>query len=178
MDIYQILVTYNKPWSTNEKIAFGGLLLGVAIGLIFCLYWKKINKRQAVSIFLLSIFLSIVFESTIFTRVELSTRKYELIPFWSWHAIYKYHSWELLKEDILNCILLMPVGILYPFILNREPSWKEALALGVFISLVIECSQLLFMRGLFEWDDIIHNGFGCMVACLCTNRWIRKQKKD
>ena len=22
------------------------------------------------------------------------------------------------------------------------------------------------MRGLFEWDDMIHNGLGCMVGCL------------
>lgn len=177
MDIYQILVTYNKPWSTNEKIAFGLLLLTIAIILLFALYWNKLSKRQVIASFLLAVFLSIVFESTIFTRV-VSTRKYELIPFWSWKAIYQYHDWELLKEDLLNCILLMPVGILLPFIVNHEFSWKKALAVGVSISLVIECSQLIFMRGLFEWDDIIHNGFGCMLACLCTNRFIRKYKKD
>ena len=25
------------------------------------------------------------------------------------------------------------------------------------------------MRGLFEWDDIIHNGLGCMVGCLVVD---------
>ena len=174
MDIYQILVTYNRPWSTNEKIAFGGLLCAIAAVLLLCYDQKKLKKTQAISIFLLAVFLSIVFESTIFTR-SVSTRQYQLVPFWSWRAIYLYHDWELLKEDLLNCILLMPVGILLPFIVNHAISWKKALAVGIFISLVIECSQLIFMRGLFEWDDIIHNSFGCMLACFCTNRILHKK---
>ena len=37
------------------------------------------------------------------------------------------------------------------------------------ISAVIETSQLVFMRGLFEWDDMIHNGLGCMVGCLVVD---------
>ena len=48
---------------------------------------------------------------------------------------------------------------------------------GVLISAVIETSQLIFMRGLFEWDDMIHNGLGCMVGCLGVDRVI-KNKKD
>ncbi len=28
------------------------------------------------------------------------------------------------------------------------------------MSATIELSQLIFMRGLFEWDDMIHNGLG------------------
>lgn len=174
MDIYQILVTYNRPWSTNEKIAFGGLLCAIAAVLIVCFNQKKLKKAQAISIFLLAIFLSIVFESTIFTRT-VSTHQYELVPFWSWRAIYLYHDWELLKEDLLNCILLMPVGILLPFILDHQVEWKKALSVGLIISFTIECSQLIFMRGLFEWDDIIHNSFGCMIACLCSNRIFYKK---
>lgn len=48
---------------------------------------------------------------------------------------------------------------------------------GVLISAVIETSQLVFMRGLFEWDDMIHNGLGCMVGCLVVDGVI-KNKKD
>lgn len=33
---------------------------------------------------------------------------------------------------------------------------------------------LFFMRGLFEWDDMIHNGLGCMIGCMVTNYSKRK----
>lgn len=50
---------------------------------------------------------------------------------------------------------------------------------GVMISAGIEVSQLLFMRGLFEWDDMIHNGLGCMLGCMITQKmreWMNKKK--
>lgn len=34
----------------------------------------------------------------------------------------------------------------------------------------IEISQLWLCRGLFEFDDIIHNSLGCMLGCLLGNR--------
>ncbi|MFR5484739.1 MAG: VanZ family protein [Blautia massiliensis (ex Durand et al. 2017)] len=33
-------------------------------------------------------------------------------------------------------------------------------------SFVIELLQLITCRGLFEFDDIIHNGFGCMMGAV------------
>ena len=60
---------------------------------------------------------------------------------------------ELLKENLLNCILLLPAGALLPLIMNRKVKWQEALVFGVLISATIETSQLITMRGLFEWAD-------------------------
>ena len=40
------------------------------------------------------------------------------------------------------------------------------------IPTTIETSQLITMRGLFEWDDMIHNGLGCMIGCVIVNRII------
>ena len=60
---------------------------------------------------------------------------------------------QLLKENLLNCILLLPAGALLPLIMNRKIKWQEALVFGVLISATIETSQLITMRGLFEWDE-------------------------
>ena len=68
----------------------------------------------------------------------------------------------LLQENLLNCVLLMPVGILLPVIAGHKVRWRTALMIGVLTSAVIETSQLVFMRGLFEWDDMIYNGMGCI----------------
>ena len=51
----------------------------------------------------------------------------------------------------------------------------------VLISATIEMSQLITMRGLFEWDDMIHNGLGCMVGAVLVNWMIGffgKRTKD
>ena len=44
---------------------------------------------------------------------------------------------------------------------------------GIAVSSAIEISQLLLCRGLFEFDDIIHNSLGCMLGCLLGNRMLR-----
>lgn len=81
----------------------------------------------------------------------------------------------MLKEDLLNCILLLPAGALLPVITNRKVKWYQALLFGVLISAVIETSQLVFMRGLFEWDDMIHNGLGCMVGYLVVDGVVKNR---
>lgn len=168
MDIYQIWTTYNKPWSKREIICFLIILLITLVGTLYCVYKKKISIVQAVAVLTFIVFLYVVFESTIFSRT-VTIRKYELQPFWSWKRIILYHDRKLLEEDLLNCILLLPIGVLLPVIAGHKVKWYKALLIGVMISVVIEVSQLIFMRGLFEWDDIIHNGLGCMLGCCMIN---------
>lgn len=88
MDIYQIWTTYNKKWSKYEILAFSVLLLLTVIVVAGCVCRKKINIIQAMAIVTMVIFLGIVFGSTVFTRTS-TIRQYELIPFWSWKAIFK-----------------------------------------------------------------------------------------
>lgn len=173
MDIYQIWTTYNKKWSKYEILAFSVILLLIVIIMAYCLWKKKLNIIQAGAVVAMVIFLAIVFGSTVFTRTS-TVRQYELMPLWSWRAIIRYHDWGLLKEDLLNCILLLPAGALLPVITNRKVKWYQALVFGVLISAVIETSQLVFMRGLFEWDDMIHNGLGCMIGCLVVDGGVKK----
>lgn len=141
------------------------------IMMIYLIRKEKMNKLQAAAILAELVFLGIVFGSTVFTRTG-SVRQYELIPFWSWSAIIRYHDMELLKENLLNSILLLPAGALLPLIMNRKIKWQEALVFGVLISATIEMSQLITMRGLFEWDDMIHNGLGCVIGCVIVNKII------
>ena len=173
MDIYQIWTTYNKKWSKYEILAFSVILLLTVIIMAYCLWKKKLNIIQAGAVVAMVIFLGIVFGATVFTRTS-TVRQYELMPLWSWRAIIRYHDWGLLKEDLLNCILLLPAGALLPVITNHKVKWYQALLFGVLISAVIETSQLVFMRGLFEWDDMIHNGLGCMVGCLGVDGVVNK----
>ncbi len=177
MDIYQILRTYNNRWSINEIVAFAGVFALVCIGMAVCVRRKKLNIIQAGAVLILVGFLAIVFEATVFTRIK-TVRKYELAPFWSWRSIIRYHDRTLLKENLLNCVLLFPVGVLLPIIADRKIKWSHALFIGVLISAMIEFSQLILMRGLFEWDDMLHNGLGCMIGCMMMNYIINIWKEN
>ena len=83
-----------------------------------------------------------------------------------------------LEEIILNIILLMPAGFLLPFVCNRPLRWTAGLTEGLLLSGCIEGLQLLLGRGLFEFDDILHNSIGCMTGCMIAgfiiNRFRRK----
>ena len=183
MDVYQILIIHNRPWSSGEIVAFLILLLVILCYEIELISQKKIYISQAVSFIILFVFLAIVFESTVLSR-RSGTRKYHLEIFWSWKAIVEsigkkeisFRS-ELLKENLLNMILLFPVGVLLPIVMKRKISCKVGLFVGLGISICIESLQLILCRGYFEFDDIIHNAVGCMLGVLCMEKSIEKVRR-
>ncbi|WP_294782911.1 VanZ family protein [uncultured Eubacterium sp.] len=168
MDIYQIFITYNPMWSWREIVCFTVVAALTLFALIRAVCHGRVQKVQAIALMLFLTFLAIVFESTVFTRTTI-TRQVELVPLWSWRAIIRYHDMELLKENLLNCVLLLPADILLPFIAKQRIKPKVAFLVGFLISFGIESCQLIFARGLFEWDDMIHNALGCMVGCMLVD---------
>lgn len=182
MDIYQIIITHNKAWTKEQAVCFGIMLILLSGILIVSVHKHKILKQQAIAILLLVIYIGIVLSSTVFTR-EPSIRSYKLIPLWSWKEIlFVNDARELLIENLLNVILLLPMGILLPFVFGKKLKIKKAFLYGFFVSAVIECCQLVFKCGLFEWDDMIHNGIGCMVGDMIgntiLNEWQRLTNKN
>ena len=89
---------------------------------------------------------------TVLDRMPGPKMTYELIPFWS------YGVKSLRMEILLNVILFIPVGLL-------APRWKTV-GLAAGYSLLIELAQLVSFRGLFEFDDVIHNALGTAVGVL------------
>ena len=71
---------------------------------------------------------------------------------------------------VLNILLLLPVGFFLPGTFNRRLKWWQGLITGIMVSSAIEVSQLVFCRGLFEFDDIIHNSLGCMLGTLAGDK--------
>ena len=92
--------------------------------------------------------------------------------FWSWREVFLGNTY-MMTEIILNIILFLPIGILLPVLFHRTFRWRQGLLIGVLLSSVIEITQLVSCRGLFEWDDMLHNGIGCMLGCLLADLVIR-----
>ena len=62
-----------------------------------------------------------------------------------------------------NIILLIPIGFLLPFLLEKM-NWKKAVLLAVLSGLVIEGLQTILHVGIFDIDDVILNGLGFMIG--------------
>lgn len=171
LDIYQIIITHNRAWSFREIVFIAAMFLLVFLFVLVLYMKRKIRLSQMIAGLLAFLFLSVVFGSTVFTRNPSPERKYMLKLFWSWERVFVNRSREMLKENLLNCVLLFPLGVLIPAIFRRRIKWWKGYLYGFFVSAMIETCQLIFRRGLFEWDDMIHNALGCMIGCLVTD-WL------
>ena len=85
-------------------------------------YYKKnkITKKQMFFSILFFLYILHVYGSTVFSRLP-STRKYQLEVFWSWkeiiHPIGRLGSasrYDLLLENLLNIVMLLPLGLCLP----------------------------------------------------------------
>lgn len=140
-------------------------LLVVSLGMILIYYYThEYNKRLMYNLWLLLFgYLSLVLCSTLILRDTFEEYRYELVPFWSYYA-YLHRDSQLLTQIYLNVLLFVPIGLLLG-ILNHKGIVKVLLC-GMAISLFIESCQLLFKKGIFEFDDIFHNVIGCIIGYL------------
>lgn len=182
MDIYQTVISHYPHWSKIELIAV--IIVMIISFIILERFYKKdkINKIQMFFCILFIIYLLHVYGSTVFSRLP-STRKYQLEVFWSWkeiiHPIGRLGSaskYDLLLENLLNIVMLLPLGLCLPLAYDKSITWKKGLLIGICISFSIELLQLILCRGLFEFDDIIHNSLGFLIGILISNRIMLKCK--
>lgn len=177
MDVFQILTKYYPHWSLKELII---VIFVLAFTIVFLLQrYKKnvITKKQGIAGLITVGWMLLVLGSTIFTRMP-GDRKIQLELFWSWkeiiHPIGRLGTSTpqgLFVENILNMFLLLPVGTFLLIGLRKQLSWWQGLLVGILLSGIIELLQLILCRGLFEFDDILHNSIGCMIGCILIRRW-------
>ena len=62
----------------------------------------------------------------------------------------------LYGDNLYNILVFLPIGCLVGLIV---PKYKvfSAMLVGLFVSETIECSQLIWQRGVFDVDDILNN---------------------
>lgn len=177
LSMYEIIMTHNRPWTIREVLIFVILFVLVTSVLVRLFKKKRIVLSQVFVGELLFIYIMIVLASTVFTRTSNGMQLCKLVPFWSWLEAASGNR-GYLKEIVLNIILFLPAGILLPFVFCKKILFRYAFMAGVFFSFVIECSQLILCRGLFEWDDMIDNTIGAVTGCMISNYIIKKFGKD
>ena len=180
MDIFQTIISHYPKWSKIELITV--IIVMIISFIILERYYKKnkITKTQMCFSILFIIYLLHVYGSTVFSRLP-STRKYQLEVFWSWKEILNsmnttYPKYELLLENTLNVIMLLPLGIFLPLVYGKKIDWKVGLLIGFCISFSIELMQLILCRGMFDVDDIIHNSLGFLIGIVIINKVVLMNK--
>ena len=168
MDIYQTVISHYPHWSKIELIAV--VIVMIISFIILERFYKKdkINKIQMFFCILFIIYLLHVYGSTVFSRLP-SKRICKLEVFWSWKEI-------LNSMNILNIIMLLPLGIFLSLVYGKKIDWKVGLLIGFCISFSIELMQLVLCRGMFDVDDIIHNSLGFLIGIVIINKVVLMNK--
>ena len=123
--------------------------------------WVK--KISFITIPFLGFYLSFVAKITVFSRYPSFLPQYKLLPFWSYLAISEGETW-LVPEVIWNVVLFIPIGILIMILLTCKHKMLITVICGFVLTTAIELIQLIFHRGLFEFDDIFHNTLGTVIG--------------
>lgn len=143
-----------------------------AAGILTLLAVKRHRWAAAFTV----LWLCLVYSSTVLSRIPTSNPRWVLTPLWS------YSQWaqgdlQFRTFIVLNTLMLLPAGISLSFLWK---DWRKVLLLGLGFSCLIELSQLVTRRGLFEIDDILHNtlGMGLGILIVYLLRAVRRLRSN
>lgn len=92
--------------------------------------------------------------------------RYNLIPFTEIRRFWVYREqlgmWACFMNIFGNIIAFMPCGYLLPSMSDKRRTLTSNLLSGFSISLMIECTQLVFRVGSFDVDDLMLNTLGAV----------------
>jgi glycopeptide antibiotics resistance protein len=103
---------------------------------------------------------------------EFATRQLELVPLTGIGGYLRSGvSLTVLLQIGGNVALLLPLGVLIPLVVGRDPGWRMVLLLGIATSTVIEAVQWWFALGVASVDDVALNVTGVALGYLMY-RWL------
>lgn len=171
----KVFALFNEYWSSlNPAWTMAAIVLTIAVW--FWLSCKKMETKRKWAFCMLLLYMLLVYSYTVLSRQERSGAKYELRLFWSYAALLRGHK-VFFTYIIMNILMLLPVGYLLSVLGMRG---MFTMLLGSAFSCLIELSQLITGRGLFELDDIFHNSLGVWLGILLYNsvaRILTKSRK-
>ncbi len=163
---YSRLIQAYLPFAAIVIAAAGGIcLLGYFLIYKRLLHGtKRLRAGTAVPVLLLGVYLLFLCCITLLNRSGGTPTGVNLTPFTSWREAWYRASPSDWRYIIFNIIAFVPLGILLPLCSGWFDRWRKILCSGLGCSLLIEITQLITGRGLFETDDLIHNTLGTAIG--------------
>ena len=124
---------------------------------------KISKKKDYIFCALYGAYIAAVLWITLFSRIGNEYRGF-LLPFQSYVEILKGNC-KFLLEDIGNVVMFIPLGVALKWCGVKIVKRASFLA-----SLTIEILQFIFALGTFEFDDLINNTLGAVIAAWCAGR--------
>ncbi|MCD7809916.1 MAG: VanZ family protein [Erysipelotrichaceae bacterium] len=123
----------------------------------------SLNKCQSLKYILLAIYLIVVFIATLFFR-ESASYGVSFQFFSSYRYAWNNFSISEWRYIILNILMFVPIGFLVPLVSVKMRRFYKTTLFSLLFTLLIETSQLISHRGIFEADDILNNLVGGMIG--------------
>ena len=118
------------------------------------------------------------------SRWDYAIKHVKLVPFETIGAYiraikYGYMDSSIPVTNLLgNFILLMPFGVYLPLFFKKLKKWQSYILIILMLIFLIEATQFLLMRGIFDIDDFMLNFsgamFGFFVWKLSLFHWLEK----
>lgn len=175
-NIEQTYTVFKELVSVQQWLIFFFLsVFAMLIALYIARRQREYKEKIIISALLLicSVFILLI---TLIARTPTDNMDAEWIPLWSWYEVIFHHDSGLFIEICQNLLMLVPIGAMLRIL--KRITVKQAAVIGLVISSTIEFLQLITHRGLFEWDDILHNSIGSMIGCLIVMMVERKIKES
>ena len=121
----------------------------------------KMRLKDCLALSILAFYMAFVFTVSIYARKVSPEPMIQPVLFWSYKYIANGDR-GMFFEVFWNVVLFMPYGFLASIISKSKAKWSVLLS-GSLLSSAIEITQLITHRGLFEYDDMIHNTLGTVI---------------
>ncbi len=122
----------------------------------------KLSRQHYICSILLAFYCPFLFYITVAGRRAGDSYQCELELFWAYKRAFAGIT-RFLWGNFWNVVLFIPIGVLLGALVKRK--WFVPV-FGMVISIVVELAQLITKRGLFEFDDILHNTVGAGIGVL------------
>ena len=154
------------------EIFVNRIIISVIAFMLFCavsifLYKKhKFNKLQCGAAILLSLYIVVLLYFTVTGRYSHEEYEYQINFFTSYRWFFEHNGEQVLRQLLINLVMLMPVGFLLPVVINAKHKYLITMALSFLLTVFIETMQLIMKCGVYEIDDVFNNLLGSIVGVL------------
>lgn len=141
------------------------LIIALVVGAVSFVFYRrgKIRINSCIVLPVLAFYLSFVITITLIERIVTDNARYHLKLFVTYEAIAN-GAQTLISEVFWNIVLFIPIGIMFMFLLKLKHKWLISIVMGLLLSASIEVIQLVTHRGVFVFDDMIHNTLGTVIG--------------
>ena len=120
-------------------------------------------KTRRFFLILLGVYILFFFFMAVLSRITEPEAGYRMKSdlFWG----YDNPEEDIVKDNIINIACFVPIGILVGLIARRH-RLLYGMLVGFLTSLAIECTQLMWQKGVFDVDDLFNNTAGALIGGL------------